>query len=185
MGGDVNNLLEQKRSKKVITNKAIELGLKCEKYAPSNFWTEEEDSILAKYFPTIGSDCVKYLNKTKKQIWYRAKKLGLSYGKNRAKKVNWTEEEDNIIINNYENGVDYCLSMLKGRDKRALIRRASQLKISYKKRQSNYRYVYPNNGRWFVSLNINGKNLYFGYYDDEDEAGRVAMEKAKEYGKVI
>ena len=32
---------------------------------------------------------------------------------------------------------------------------------------------------------INGKNRIFGYFENEDEAGKVAMEKAKEYGKEI
>ena len=36
-----------------------------------------------------------------------------------------------------------------------------------------------------VAMNINGKRKYFGSFEDEDEAGRVALEKAKEYGKPI
>ena len=31
---------------------------------------------------------------------------------------------------------------------------------------------------------IDGKYKSFGIFDNEDEAGRVALEKAKEYGKI-
>ena len=36
-----------------------------------------------------------------------------------------------------------------------------------------------------VRFQVNGKYKYFGIYDCEDEAGKVAMQKAKEYGKAI
>lgn len=35
------------------------------------------------------------------------------------------------------------------------------------------------------TLKINGKTKCFGSFTDEDEAGRVALQKAKEYGKTI
>lgn len=188
MGSKVKQMLEVPRSTKVINNKAVELGLKVDGIKEPDTWTSDEDNVLIKLFQKEGANgCEKYLNKSKKQIYYRAKKLGLVY-KNRKRKRNWTSEEDEIIINNYEKGLDSCLSMLKERDRRSLIRRASQLHVSVRdaKRESNYRYVYrEKNGSWCVALNIKGKMKYFGRYKSEDEAGRVAIEKAKEYGKAI
>ena len=52
---------------------------------------------------------------------------------------------------------------------------------------SRYKYVcwHRRRNKWIVSFLNNGKQLYFGIFDSEDEAGRVAMEKAKEYGKAV
>ena len=64
-----------------------------------------------------------------------------------------------------------------------------QYKLTWNKREklSKYKYVIFDNARkkYRVCMKINGQNKYFGYFKDEDEAGRVAMEKAKEYGKAI
>ena len=38
---------------------------------------------------------------------------------------------------------------------------------------------------WAVIIRVNGINKHFGSFIDKDEAVRVALEKAKEYGKVI
>lgn len=36
-----------------------------------------------------------------------------------------------------------------------------------------------------VILKVNGKDKCFGLFKDEEEAGKAAMQKAKEYGKAI
>ena len=52
---------------------------------------------------------------------------------------------------------------------------------------SKYRYVTWNkkDKRWNVAFSVNGKLIHFGSFTSEDEAGRVALEKAREYGKAI
>ena len=101
----------------------------------------------------------------------------------------WSDEE-NKIFNQY-----YLLEGLKvanrlpyKTEKQCLIK-AHGLKLIYigNRKVSKYRYVYWNkkHNNWTVVFNINGKSKYFGSFQDEDEAGRVALEKAKEFGKVI
>ena len=36
-----------------------------------------------------------------------------------------------------------------------------------------------------VEFTVDGKMKYFGLYNSEEEAAKVAMQKAKEYGKAI
>ncbi len=60
------------------------------------------------------------------------------------------------------------------------------LKIKYiGSKTSKYKYLHLNkkDRRWYVTFLVNGKTQHFGSFKGEDEAGRVAMEKAKEYGK--
>lgn len=67
-----------------------------------------------------------------------------------------------------------------------LIRQNGRIKSASKK-YSKCKYVNWSSAwnKWFVSLIINGKRKNFGYFKDENEAGKVAFAKAKEYGKVI
>ena len=55
------------------------------------------------------------------------------------------------------------------------------------KKKSKYKYVIwdKRRSKWMVILKVNGKDKCFGSFKDEDEAGKVALEKAKEYGKAI
>ena len=39
--------------------------------------------------------------------------------------------------------------------------------------------------KYVVQFYVNGKNMRFGTYDTEEEAAKVAKEKAIEYGKAI
>ena len=45
--------------------------------------------------------------------------------------------------------------------------------------------MYKKNNKYVVEFTVNGKVKNFGRYDSEQEAGKIAMEKAKEYGKKI
>ena len=45
--------------------------------------------------------------------------------------------------------------------------------------------MYKERKKYVVQFYVNGKNMRFGRFDSEEEAGRVALEKAKEYGKLI
>ena len=56
-----------------------------------------------------------------------------------------------------------------------------KLGVKYK----NHKYVYREGKKYVVQFNIDGKSLRVGSFDSEDEAGKVALQKAKEYGKAI
>ena len=80
-----------------------------------------------------------------------------------------------------------CVKYLKDKNKQQIAGRARRLGIKSNSKKSKYKYVRfdKNLNKWLVSIIVNGKAKTFGYFELEDEAGRVAMEKAKEYGKAI
>ena len=61
---------------------------------------------------------------------------------------------------------------------------AHRLGIEFIKR-NRYRYVHKHGNKYVVQMYIDGKKIRFGTFDSEEEAAKVAKEKAKEYGKVI
>ena len=77
------------------------------------------------------------------------------------------------------------VNRLKGRTKNAVKTQARKLGLKYRIINSEYKYVTKQKNKYVVQMYIDGKNMRFGTFDSEDEAGRVAMEKAKEYGKAI
>lgn len=73
---------------------------------------------------------------------------------------------------------------LNGRTVRAIIAQARKLGLRYKNK-NKYKYVYKSKNKYMVAFRIDGKNVRFGTFDSEEEAAKVAMEKAKEYGKAV
>ena len=151
-----------------------------------NNWTPDEDLIIKKYYPEIGSETIKYLvNRTKSAIVQRAVYLNVKF------ENFWTEEEKELLKKYYPTLGTECVKYFKNRDKISIANQAHYLNIKYigdaYNGKSKYKYVTwrKDKKRWRVELIINGKKQLFGSYIDEDEAGRVAMEKAKEYGKAI
>ena len=61
--------------------------------------------------------------------------------------------------------------------------KASKLGIARNK--NKYKYVHKRGNKYVVRFYVDGKNVQLGTFDSEDEAGKVAIEKAKEYGKSI
>ena len=180
------------------------MGTKCVKFLPNHtgesiktmaynlgvkftFWNEEEDKIIIELYPSIGSKCINCMentNKTKKQIMARARQLGVSKTNDKTEYKKWTKAEDDLLIDNISNPNLY--KVFDGiKSPQQIERRIYKLGISTKSRVSNYKYVYKmDNNKWRVGFYINKKWYGFGYYESEDEAGKVAMEKAKEYGKI-
>ena len=134
------------------------------------------------YFLNGAKFCADYLNRSIYSIYVQASKMGL------LRKEKWTEEDINYLKNNYTNGVSYCAEHLN-RSRGSIMSMASRLgiksDISISNINSRYKYVYKRKNRWEVYFRVNNKVMRFGTYQDIDEAGKVAMEKAKEYGKVI
>lgn len=96
----------------------------------------------------------------------------------------WTEEENNILREYYMIERSDVYKRLKGRTKTAIGIQARKLGLKYKN-SNKHKYVYKNGNQYMVRFQVNGKYKYFGIYDSEEEAAKVAMQKAKEYGKAI
>lgn len=159
-----------------IRSMAVKLGIKY----TGNQWTEEEDRILLEYYKSMGAKCIKYLpDKNLDQIRYRAVKLNL-----REKTVNgrWTEEETDILINNVH--ADNLCELLPCKSMGQIKTKMQRLGLRRTRKTSKYKYVMKQHGKYIVSIWFGDHRKYFGAYDDEDEAGRVALEMAKQYGKI-
>lgn len=168
------------KSESAIYNMAYSLGLQKN---PS--WSDEEKRFLIQNYGEIGgSKCALILGKTNKSVNKMAVKLNLSAN------FKWTDEEIKILKEKYPIMGKKCSIYLPNRSEATIVAHANKLGIfsDYKsiKSKSKYKYVTfnKNNNNYMVAMNINGKRKYFGSFEDEDEAGRVAFEKAKEYGKI-
>ena len=177
-------MLLPKRKWYTIVKKAKEMGL-----YKSSVWTKEEIDIIRKYAKHDIQECYKRINRKPQYIRIKAKKMGIYQTANEP----WTEEEINIIEENYIYGYEKLMELLPNRTYQAISTRLKMLKLKIpknkaiknpQKNKSGYKYVHLIGNRWKVMLIVNGEKLTFGYYDDVDEAGKVAMEKAREYGKI-
>lgn len=181
-GSKVCNRLKNRTSTQ-CSEKAVKLNIS---YINPNKWTEEEKRFLIQNYGEIGgSKCALILGKTNKSVNKMAAKLNLSAN------FKWTDEEIKILKEKYPIMGKKCSIYLPNRSEATIVAHANKLGIfsDYKsiKSKSKYKYVTfnKNNNNYMVAMNINGKRKYFGSFEDEDEAGRVALEKAKEYGKPI
>lgn len=180
-GSKVCNRLKNRTSTQ-CSEKALKLNIS---YINPNKWTEEEKRFLIQNYGEIGgSKCALILGKTNKSVNKMAAKLNLSAN------FKWTDEEIKILKEKYPIMGKKCSIYLPNRSEATIVTHANKLGIfsDYKniKSKSKYKYVTfnKNNNNYMVAMNINGKRKYFGSFEDEDEAGRVALEKAKEYGKI-
>lgn len=155
---------------------AVELGIK---YI-GNQWTKEDDKILLVHFGKIGTKCKRFLpNKNLDQIRYRAIQLGLREPVINSK---WTDEETKILIENVHS--DNLYELLPNKNKEQIKSKMARLGIRRVRKTSKYKYVWKHNGKYTVQFYLGDQRMNFGRYDSEEEAGRVALEKAKEYGKI-
>ena len=142
-------------------------------------WTEEENNILREWYPIEGTKVKDRLSgRSEVAIKIQAKKLRLSI------LLQWTEEENEILRKYYLVEVYKIKDRLVGRTKKAVQVQAGRLGLKCKN-NSKYKYITKIKNKYVVRLDIDGKKRQFGTYDSEEEAAKVAKEKAKEYGKVI
>lgn len=142
-------------------------------------WTDEEIGILKKYYSTEGLRVKERLkNKTENAILRKSSELNIK--SNRY----WTEEEIDILKKYYPQYWKSINEFLPNKPISSIKNKARKLNIFADKKRK-YKYVYKSGNKYMVRIFIDGQNKMFGTYDSEDEAGRVAMEKAKEYGKAI
>lgn len=91
-------------------------------------WTEEEDSIIKKYYPKEGGDVyLRLKNRTYNTVMGRASALGIGYDNEENKK--WTEEEDAILKENYIKLGKDIINLLPGRKFGSIITRAHKIGI--------------------------------------------------------
>ena len=142
-------------------------------------WTEEENNILREWYPIEGTKVKDRLSgRSEVAIKIQAKKLRLSI------LLQWTEEENEILRKYYLVDGYKIKDRLVGRTKKAVQVQAGRLGLKCKN-NSKYKYITKIKNKYVVRLDIDGKKRQFGTYDSEEEAAKVAKEKAKEYGKVI
>lgn len=173
------------RTGKACSSRAVALGIANKK---NSDWTKEEDEILIKYYPIEGYKAFDRLsNRSKRGCSKRVHTLGIRIEINKNIS-NWTNEETKIVKDLYENiGANGCKEYLPNKSLAQIRSKAQKLKLKAPlNKSSKYKYVTKIGEKYCVYMKIEGKTRYFGTsYDSEDEAGKVAMEKAKEYGKVI
>ena len=162
------------RTKEAIKTQANKLGLRSNICKP---WIKEETEILNKYYSIEGLKVKERLKgRTKASIKAQVKKLGL-----KAPDKLWTERENKILKEYYPIEGSKVIDKLSGRTKGAIITQAANLGLKYKK----HKYITKHRDKYVVQLRVNGKMIRFGTFDSEEEAAKVAMEKAREYGKKI
>lgn len=177
IGMKVKNFLSQERSESSIRHKVQRLGL-----FPKN-WLKEDENILIEFYPSMGSKVKSMLSQDRSinAIETKARKLGLLY-----EEKNWDDNSILFLKTNY--GILPMKELVRklNRTESSIRYIISKLNVQYVKRDSKYQYVSWNNRSkmWNVGFEVNGEYKLFGSFDSEEEAGRVAMEKAKEYGKV-
>ena len=100
----------------------------------------------------------------------------------------WNDEENETFRQYYPIEGRKVAKRLTNKTERQCLNKAFRLKLKYiGNKTSKYKYVSwsKQQNKWKVEFYINGKRKNFGSFKDEDEAGRVAMQKAKEYGKAV
>lgn len=127
---ELSELLED-RSAEAIRSKLQKLGLE---YKPvkltSAVWTDEEINILIENYNTLGRiGCQKLLkNKSINSIRNRVLQLGLKIDKNiRSAATKWTDEEINILINEYPKIGESCFDMILTKSTKQCMRKAKTL----------------------------------------------------------
>lgn len=172
-GNKVKNRLNN-RSQGAIKAQVEKLGIKrqCN-------WTNEEIEILKKYYTKQGINVIKFLpNRSYDSIKTKAYKLGLI----KEKYGIFTVEEDEIIKRYYPIEGSNVYKRLSNKSSKQCRGRANGLGIT---KMRKYKYVYKRKNKYVVEFTVNGKVKNFGTFDSEEEAAKVAMQKAEEYGKAI
>ena len=173
-GGKVRERLKGRTMSSILIV-ASRLGIK----VLSTKWTKEEIDILKRYYPQHSINITQFLpNRPILSIRTKASELGLRVDSK------WTNDELNILRKYYpKEGVDISHRLLN-KTVSSIKTKAQKLGIR-RERKNKYKYVYKNDNKYIVQFTVNGKNMQFGRFDSEEEAAKVAMQKAKEYGKAI
>lgn len=169
------------RTLKAIMKQTGRLGIK--KVQNFRRWTKEEIEILKKYYPIEGLKVMdRFEGRTQGSINTQISRLGLKLKK--LKVLRWTEAEIEILRKYYPVEGYKVIDRLNGRTEKAIQEQSNKLGLKRQKINRN-KYVTKSGNKYTVKFRANGKIMHFGYFDSEEEAAKVAMQKAKEYGKAI
>lgn len=151
----------------------------------NDFWTEEDKMFLMENYGLLSvKEIAQRLCKSISAVEYMKKKLKL---KNLYRF--WSKSEIALLEKYYALEGNKVAKRLPYKTEKQCQSKARKLKIKYfgQKDQKKYKYVHWSRyeQKWKVYFVVKGEFIYFGSFKDEDEAGKVAMEKAKEYGKAI
>ena len=124
LGNKIKNKLNNRHISDIST-RAKKLGVK---YENRGTWEEWEDEIIKEFFPSEGVMVYKRLtayNRSKSACQHRARRLGVSF-----EKIQWTKEDDAILIQYYPKCGKKVASMLENHTEKACMARAAQLNLS-------------------------------------------------------
>lgn len=179
MGIKIKSLLSVERSERAIYMRVRRLGLISKKCR----WKENDLKFLKENYNILSiNEIAKFLNRTERSVNTMIRKLNL-----KKLYIHWTVEELAILKKYYPLEGSKVAERLIYKTEQQCLSKAYEMKIKYIRvnKTSKYKYVSWQKQKWRVRFKINGKHKDFGCFDSEDEAGRVAIEKAKEYGKII
>ena len=161
-----------------IKNRAKVLGLSFN----NNPWTEEEDRIIETNYDICTTDEILAMlpGRTKSAFFSHISKKGLTKRNN-----TWTKEQDELFLKLYPEMGSKCFYMFPDKTTSQCYERGRFYNIKGGRGVSKYRFVSKCKDKYKVCFTVDGKMKSFGVFANEDEAGRVALEKAKEYGKLI
>lgn len=129
------------RSLKSIQMKASKLKLKRNKnvIVKSNSWTNEETNILLSCTNMYIDDIVNlFPNRKREYILIKCNQFNIKYEPNKKQK-HWTDEELNILMNNYQNKTVKDISkILISRNLQAIRRKCSELDLNINKIKLHY-----------------------------------------------
>jgi hypothetical protein len=99
------------------------------------FWTAEDEEFLRINYPIYGVKyCMEKLNRTELMIKCKANYMGIKVVNLSKYNRLWTDEELDILKNNYEQfGLDRCVELLPNREKTAISKKASDLGLHHRK----------------------------------------------------
>lgn len=180
MGTKIKSMLSVERSNISISSKAKEMRL-----TYGNRWKEKDKKFLIDNYNVLSiKEIANKLNRTEISVHGMIHKLNI----NNIYRF-WNKDEIEILKKYYPLEGSKIAERLPYKTEKQCLSKAYELKVKFigNKKTSKYKYITYNKqrNRWRVSFRVNGKNKYFGSFADEDEARRVAHEKAKEYNKVI
>ena len=179
MGIKVKSMLSVERSKGAIYMKARAMGL----VYTENWCNEDKKFIIENYGKLSAKKIAERLGKSENSIYLMASRLKLD---NIYR--NWNDEETKIFKQYYPSEGKKVAARLPYKTERQCLDKARILKLKFiDNKTSKYRYVSwsKRNKKWRVSFLVNGKTKHFGLFKDEDEAGSVALEKAKEFSNLM
>lgn len=182
MGVKVKSMLSVEKSDRAIHMKAISMRLV---YIKKNWCKEDKKFIKENYGKLSVKKIAKRLGKSENSVYLMASRLKLKFDNMYR---NWNDEETKIFKQYYPTEGKKVADRLPYKTERQCLDKARILKLKFiDNKTSKYRYVSwsKRSKKWRVAFLVNGKTKHFGLFKDEDEAGRVALEKAKEFGKAV